>query len=118
MYELSLASAASNNNAQNAAAFQKAMQLHQCGKIESATSLSKDLAEKGHIQSQIYALSLRHGWDCKSDPKTAMSYLYVATRVAIEFELRARDQGLCFRSQAPNELKLRLFEITNSLRHS
>jgi len=118
IYERGLTLALSTNNLQNDAAFHDAVQLHQSGKLEPATLLLKELAEQGHTLSQImYALSLRHGWGCNPEPKKAMAYLYSATRVTINSELRVIDSGVSSTSMAPDELKLALFEIASSLRH-
>lgn len=65
----------------------------------------------------MYALSLRHGWGYNPEPKKAMDYLYSATRVAIDSELRVIDYGVSSTSMALDELKLALFEIASSLRH-
>jgi len=118
IYERSLELAPSTNTTQNDAIFQDAVQSHQSGRLEMATLSLKELAEQGHVLSQImYALSQRHGWGCDPEPKTAVAYLYSATRVAIDSELGAIDSGTSSTSIAPDELKLALFEIASSLRH-
>lgn len=118
MYDLRSKQAPSANSAQTDILFQEAVRLHQSGNIESATSLMKPLAENGHISSQImYALSLRHGWGCTRDARTAFAYLFSAAMMAVDFQYQAGQNGTFPILLALDELTLALFEIANSSRY-
>jgi len=118
MFDLRSKQALSMNKVHADALFQTAIQTHQSGDIESATSLLETVAESGHISSQImYALSLRHGLGCTSDPRTAFAYLYSAASMVVDFQYQIGQNGTCPIPMPPDELTLALFEIANSARH-
>lgn len=120
IYQRTLRVAPSINNSHTDRQFQQAVRIHQSGEIDIATTQAKELAEIGHISSQImYALALRYGRGCRVDAKLALAYLYCAARVAIELEINAHPEGPWFENDAKaDELRLVLFEIASTFRYT
>lgn len=99
-----------------------AVSLYHQGQVQSATSQAKELAENGHISSQImYALSLRYGVGCQTDPEEALVHFYAAAGTVIEAQLQRLGSGqVCqFNDVAVKDgIKLALFEIGNIFRYT
>lgn len=124
------------------AKLQHAIDLHEAGDIEQATSLFKDLADPtkaNHPLAQVlYGLSLRHGWGTEPNQKLAFEYLKLAgTNSALldhliseNLPLNASNGGVTQASQlipastqakykggiAKGELTLAIFELGNCFR--
>lgn len=122
-------SATSSTNRDIDIAFQEAVKLHQSGYGEKATSVVKELADKGHIPSQImYGLALRCAWGTHKDDQptwtyhhddqSARTYLYSAARSIIELELRSHADGPFLTDDLALEmLKTALYEIAECYRY-
>ncbi|KAL2263067.1 hypothetical protein VTK26DRAFT_8355 [Humicola hyalothermophila] len=100
---------------------QEAIRLHEEGKLEESTALFARLADpKGAnnpLSQVLYGLALRHGWGCKPDTATAVTYLSAAASNAADIEQLALQAGLKKGGAAKGELVLAIFELANCFRH-
>jgi len=108
---------ASISDAESDVNIQDAIRLHEEGKLEQATAMFKQLAERGNVISQVlYGLSLRHGWGCEKDEKQAFVYLASAASDSAALEQEALKSGLKKGGSAKGELVLAIFELGNCYR--
>lgn len=108
---------ASISDAESDVNIQDAIRLHEEGKLEEATAMFKQLADRGNVISQVlYGLSLRHGWGCQKDEKQAFVYLASAASDSAALEQEALKSGLKKGGSAKGELVLAIFELGNCYR--
>lgn len=97
---------------------QKAVALHEQGKLEEATRMFQILASRGNVLSQVlYGLSLRHGWGCPKDEAAAFTYLSSAASNSAMLEQQALDAGMKTGGAVKGELVLAIFELGNCFRY-
>lgn len=97
---------------------QKAVALHEEGKLEGAAQMFQILASRGNVLSQVlYGLSLRHGWGCPKDEAAAFTYLSSAASNSALLEQQALDAGIKTGGAVKGELVLAIFELGNCFRY-
>ncbi|KAK9454098.1 hypothetical protein V1511DRAFT_502755 [Dipodascopsis uninucleata] len=106
---------------------QKAIDLHEAGKIEESTKLFAELAdpngENNPLAQLLYGLSLRHGWGVEANPEKAVAYLRLAASNSALIEESAKKSGVMIGKNrkagaggAKGELVLAIFELANCFR--
>ncbi|KAK9480718.1 hypothetical protein V1514DRAFT_289058 [Lipomyces japonicus] len=109
---------------------QRAIELHESGKLSEATILLAELAspdaDNNPLAQLLYGLALRHGWGLDSpDPARAIGFLRMAASNSAFIEEQAKKSNLQITTRnqktspgrAKGELVLAIYELANCFRY-
>jgi len=92
------------------------IKFHEAGQLEKAAENFKLAAEQSSpLGMFLYGVSLRHGWGCKKNEKTAFQYLQKAAESAV-LDLNNLSSTVNM-SAARGELVMAIYELGVSFRH-
>ncbi|CAM0142611.1 hypothetical protein VKS41_002837 [Umbelopsis sp. WA50703] len=92
------------------------IKYHEAGQLEKAADNFKFAAAQGSpLGMFLYGVSLRHGWGCKKNEKTAFQYLQKAAESAV-LDLNNLSSTVNM-SAARGELVMAIYELGVSFRH-
>ncbi|ANB13582.1 Dsf2p [Sugiyamaella lignohabitans] len=108
----------SKNSRENELKLQKAINIHEQGRVEESCKLFEALARTQQeggpgmpLAQLLYGLSLRHGWGCGVDEQLGFKYLRMAASASAELNQTNNT------ASTKAELVLAIFELGNSFRN-
>ncbi|KAI9267889.1 hypothetical protein BDA99DRAFT_349660 [Phascolomyces articulosus] len=93
------------------------IRYHETGRLDMATDCFRQAANKeSPIGMYLYALSLRHGWGCKRNERTAFQFLQKTAEHAIS-DIQEYISGRGSKLVAHRELAMAIFELGQTYYH-